>query len=154
MIDGVNIENGIAPVFGKPDFVNANAGDFHLLATSSAIDKGTAVDAPKVDFDSVNRPIGHGYDIGAYEYPTTLSVMNLSEEDHIFCYPNPTKDMLFIEGDSILSVCILNSRGQLIQQMMVNKKITKINLSHLSQGVYFVKIVSVKGSILKKIIHK
>ncbi len=154
LIDGVNIENGIAPVFGNPGFVNANAGDFHLLTTSPAIDKGTAVDAPKVDFDSVSRPIGHGYDIGAYEYPSTLSVIHLSEKDDIFCYPNPAKDVLFVEGDAVLSICILNSRGQLMQQMMANNKITKINLNHLSKGVYFVKIVSAKGTSLKKIIHK
>ncbi len=153
LIDGINIENGIEPVFGNPDFVNINAGNFHLLSTSPAIDKGTAVNAPNVDFDSVSRPIGDGYDIGAYKYPTTSSIINLSKEDDIFCYPNPFKDVLFIEGKSVLSVSILNSSGQLIQQMKVNKKITKINLSHLSKGVYFVKIVSAKGTSLK-IIHK
>lgn len=42
--------------------------DFHLLETSSAIDKGTSVSAPSEDYDGNTRPIGQGYDIGAYEY--------------------------------------------------------------------------------------
>ena len=42
--------------------------DFHLLETSSAIDKGTSVSAPSEDYDGNTRPIGQGSDIGAYEY--------------------------------------------------------------------------------------
>jgi parallel beta-helix repeat protein len=53
----------------NPLFVNAAAGDFHLSATSPAIDAGVALPAVAVDFDGVSRPQGLGYDIGAYEYP-------------------------------------------------------------------------------------
>lgn len=49
-------------------FVDWRNNDFHLQATSSLIDAGTAVGAPAHDKDSIPRPIGAGYDIGAYEY--------------------------------------------------------------------------------------
>jgi hypothetical protein len=49
-------------------FVNPGV-DFHLLASSPAIDTGTATDAPTNDLDGNPRPIGAGVDIGAYEAP-------------------------------------------------------------------------------------
>lgn len=48
-------------------FVNAAGGDFHLSATSPAIDAGTSAGAPAVDFEGTARPSGNGIDIGADE---------------------------------------------------------------------------------------
>ncbi len=152
LIYGTNINHGIFPVFGNPGFVNASAGDFHLLATSPAIDKGTAVDAPSVDFDSVMRPRGGQYDIGAYEYPTVMSSIDLNEEDNVFCYPNPAKGRFFVEGDHILSIQLINNRGQFIQQIEVNDRITTVNLGNTSKGMHIVRVVTTKGTSLKKII--
>lgn len=47
-------------------FVNP-ASDFHLLSTSPAIDAGTATDAPGDDLEGGARPVGAGFDLGAYE---------------------------------------------------------------------------------------
>ncbi len=41
--------------------------DFHLLATSPAVDRGTAAGAPSVDLEGSPRPVGGGVDVGAYE---------------------------------------------------------------------------------------
>jgi hypothetical protein len=41
--------------------------DFHLSPTSPARDGGTASGAPAEDLDGDPRPVGAGYDIGAYE---------------------------------------------------------------------------------------
>jgi hypothetical protein len=43
------------------------ASDFRLLPSSPAIDAGTATDAPSRDVAGDPRPVGAGYDIGAYE---------------------------------------------------------------------------------------
>jgi hypothetical protein len=55
-------------VEGLPRFVDPYGADFHLQATSPAIDKGSSIDAPVDDYDGTPRPQGTGYDIGAYEY--------------------------------------------------------------------------------------
>ncbi len=58
-------------VAAEPQFVNYQAtgtGDYRLKATSPAINKGTATQAPKADIAGVARPRGGDIDIGAYEF--------------------------------------------------------------------------------------
>ena len=54
-----------------PKFVNLNTHDLHLQSGSPAINAGVALSAVTTDFDSVSRPQGSAYDIGAYEYAGT-----------------------------------------------------------------------------------
>src|SRR5205823_1510953 len=49
-------------------FVSAATGNYHLLSTSPAIDKALASQAAVLDLEANFRPVGAGYDIGAYEY--------------------------------------------------------------------------------------
>jgi hypothetical protein len=60
-------------VSGNPAFVNAAGNDFRLTGGSAAIDQGTAAGAPPDDWANLNRPVGAGVDIGAYEF-TSQSV--------------------------------------------------------------------------------
>jgi hypothetical protein len=52
-------------------FVNVAANDYHLAATSPAINVGTSLQAPPVDLEATARPNGAAWDIGAYEYRST-----------------------------------------------------------------------------------
>jgi hypothetical protein len=55
-----------------PKFVNSAANNFYLQSTSPAIDAGMTLTAVPIDFSNIPRPEGAGYDIGAYEYQSTL----------------------------------------------------------------------------------
>ena len=59
------------PISGDPLFVNAANNDFHLQASSPAIDAGSSSVNTIVtqDYDGVSRPQGAQYDRGAFEYP-------------------------------------------------------------------------------------
>lgn len=63
-------------ITAAPDFVGAS--DFHLNATSPAVDAGAALGVV-VDLDGNVRPSGAGPDLGAYEYiaPTAVNDWNL-----------------------------------------------------------------------------
>jgi parallel beta-helix repeat protein len=52
---------------GDPRFVDEAALDFHLQASSPAIDTGATIDRVQRDFDDVDRPQCEAYDIGAFE---------------------------------------------------------------------------------------
>ncbi len=66
---------GVPPAFlavnvsADPQFANLAGLDFHLGASSPAVDAGIATAAVR-DLDGVPRPQGVGYDLGAYERPT------------------------------------------------------------------------------------
>jgi hypothetical protein len=49
-------------------FVNAANGNYRLLPTAPAVNKGTSLDAPSIDLEQKPRPIGSAIDIGAYEF--------------------------------------------------------------------------------------
>ena len=50
-------------------FANPSGNDFHLTASSPAVDIGISTRCgPATDLAGNRRPVGNGYDIGAYEY--------------------------------------------------------------------------------------
>ncbi len=55
-------------ISSNPLVANATGHDFHLQATSPAIDKGVTISGLTTDLDGVTRPQGAAFDIGAYEY--------------------------------------------------------------------------------------
>ncbi len=68
---GGTVSNNIS---SDPQFVNYTGtalGNYQLRGTSPAIDSGTTLNAPNIDFDGGKRPVGKGYDIGCYEYGAT-----------------------------------------------------------------------------------
>jgi len=60
-------------IVADPQFVSASNGNFHLQASSPAIDSGASVQLA-TDFDGVLRPQGSAYDIGAYESTVSTPV--------------------------------------------------------------------------------
>ncbi len=53
-----------------PLFAQIASQDYHLTASSPAIDTGVAVAAVAADYDGTPRPQGNGFDIGAFEFTT------------------------------------------------------------------------------------
>ena len=78
---------GSGNVYGDPLFIDPINRDFHLQANSPAIDAG--VDSgTSTDIESVMRPQGGGFDIGAYEFlgmltpspPTKLEIITRKQQ--------------------------------------------------------------------------
>lgn len=77
VISGTVTTQGTA-LRGSAGYVNPGAGDYHLTAASSAVDKGNGL-PPLVDLDGTSRPQGATTDIGAFEFtPTGLTNQTIS----------------------------------------------------------------------------
>lgn len=74
---GVVLINGkaVGTISTDPQFVNPTGnfmtGNYHVKSTSPAINKGTHIGAPTIDFDGGLRPSGGGWDVGAYQNSST-----------------------------------------------------------------------------------
>jgi hypothetical protein len=62
------------------------------------------------------------------------------------CYPNPTKDYIYIDGANCDCVEIYDIMGRLIKQSIGNK----VNVSSLTSGIYILKIGDDKIKIAKE----
>ncbi|MCF8297062.1 MAG: SBBP repeat-containing protein [Saprospiraceae bacterium] len=71
---------------------------------------------------------------------------------NIRVYPNPTTGKIFIEGENIETVEIINVIGQTIIQYPANKKSMLIDISSQSKGIYFVRITTNNGVVIDKVL--
>lgn len=80
--------------------------------------------------------------------PPTLSTDTFSKEGFSL-FPNPVTDVLYVKSDSeITSITISNVSGQEV----LKSKSSKINVSDLSKGIYFARVVSGEKVAVKKLV--
>ncbi len=143
----------ISSLKALPAFVSAT--DLHVSQTSenNAIDnKGVVIADVAFDIDNETRSITTP-DIGADEFTVaTMAVGNVVNRSKIQVYPNPVNDILTINADKkVDQISVYNVWGKMIQQINGSHF---IDLSRLSSGVYFVKIVVEGQPEMKKVIKK
>ena len=86
----------------------------------------------------------------------TTATMEIQNKKDIKIYPNPAKNYLYIEYDNfntdntVISIDLLTVSGEKIIQNL--QKIKKMDISNISEGVYFMRFKTRKGLILKKLI--
>lgn len=89
---------------------------------------------------------------------SVLSNEIFNSENQITLYPNPTKDVLYINkgnlNSSNYSLQIINLNGQIVleNEFINSQLIEKISLSGLTKGIYMCKISTDSKDIFKKII--
>ncbi len=112
-----------------------------------------------LDFD-VNELI-FDPDIWILTKNTTISnVPDLASADiHVSLVPNPVKNDLIINFPSITEVSnisVFDVKGTSVFYQNVNEKLesTRVNLSELQKGIYFIKIQTPAGTVQKKFIKE
>jgi parallel beta-helix repeat protein len=88
-------------------FRNVVANDYHLSATSPAIDNGMSLTDVATDIEGNPRPQGSGWDIGAYESYTPTIIYVSTEgscNDHNPCRTNIHDGLSLISGQSIIEI--------------------------------------------------
>ena len=110
-----------------------------------------------VQADKNTAPNGRNWtkDSSAY-YVGSLSNPAFEENKILgLVYPNPTYKMVNIEmNQEITEVVVMNLVGQQLIRQSVHSVRTKVDLSSLAEGTYFIKIVSANQSSVMKVIKK
>lgn len=123
----------------NPLFENLAGNNYHLQATSPAINKGMELN---YTIDIENKPIQRLPDQGAYEYQMNTELNKINSKSTGFrCYPNPTSGFLTINAEEIKEnqqVQILNSNGIIVKEVEI-KETVQINIACYAKGIYFVR---------------
>jgi hypothetical protein len=70
-------------------------------------------------------------------------------------YPNPASDVVYVETDlNIKSLEILNNAGQVILTQKVDANNSNFDVSTFERGIYFIKMITDKGTVIRKIAVK
>jgi hypothetical protein len=94
------------------------------------------------------------------KYTNTTGIAdNLLSDVNINLYPNPATDKLSVEVPfGIFSdksaVSIYSVQGQLLLQNKINTERTELNISELANGVYFIKLTTLDGSLVRKFVKE
>lgn len=87
----------------------------------------------------------------------TAGVNDFNLNNGISIYPNPTKDVFYIntiDGLIVERIEIIDVLGRILKSIVNISNKEPIELGNLSQGVHFIKISSNQGVLIKKIIIK
>ncbi|WP_103069162.1 T9SS type A sorting domain-containing protein [Aquimarina sediminis] len=144
----------------NPNYIVSNLPDsaadqndilnYLLTDSSPVIDQGTN-DIP-VFFDALNTPRHEGTnkDVGAFEYISSIMPV---EENNFVIYPNPVKNHIIISNsDTLYDIIIIDINGKKVLQK--TKDNSPIDVSHLSDGFYFLVLKNDKKVTTHKIIKQ
>lgn len=127
--DGTNlIASNVPGVFVKPAITTTYVVEQNLCG--------------KISYDTVKVNV------------SPLGIELNKQPTNVFIYPNPTDNVLnisFLNQDKI-NVFVTNVMGDLLISFSTEKKDNTIDLTNLSNGVYFIRLVSNKYNFRKKII--
>lgn len=130
-----NIQSGIIDNATDSIYIPSRSGDYFVIVTKN----GCSSDSSNI-----------------FNY-TSVGIAVLSNKSTINIYPNPADSKFDIEIDNqkeSYTLEILNIVGQIVFTEKLNNSIEQVDLSGLSNGVYFVKLQSASNTIVRKIIKQ
>ncbi|MCL2246559.1 MAG: T9SS type A sorting domain-containing protein [Lentimicrobiaceae bacterium] len=125
----------------------------------TTLNQSLPVPAWKVDYGT---PINNGFPILLWQFGGGFSIETLAN-DAVKVYPNPTSGELRItncelgmEAPSVVEVEIFDTYGRKISSnhLITSSSNQLINISHLPSGVYFVKIATEAGVVVKRVVKE
>lgn len=148
----------VAPTAGSGNSYNASTADWSLQISSHAINAGTpdtaGLNLPATDILGNLRISGTRIDIGAYEYAFPNAIDEHMSACSVDIYPNPADNYLTIETQQKAGIEILSAGGQMIMTTYNIENKTTINIENLAKGVYFIRVITKREVITKKVIKK
>jgi uncharacterized repeat protein (TIGR01451 family) len=121
------------------------------IKTKDNLEVGDSVDNKAAIYFDYNFPI----ETNTATSTVALLGLNTFENTSVTLAPNPTKGMVQINSkDTITSMQLFDLQGRIIQSTLTNTLATDFDLSPQTTGIYFLKIYTVRGVKVEKIIKE
>jgi putative lipoic acid-binding regulatory protein len=137
---------------------STNSGNFETIGTVAAknfaSNEYSFVDELKVK-DQLHKTLYYrivGVDKDGKKTYSIIKQITIQPQtqNKVFIFPNPAKDYINIVGKDIKEIKLLNTLGQVIQQVSVKNEQAKLDVKDLSKGMYMLNIVTTKGGIINE----
>ena len=125
--------------------VNATSGN--TQQTYTAIDEQPAKGINYYRIKQVDKD-------GAYSYSEIRVLVFDNSKNNVYVYPNPAKDKvtILIEGNKkMVQAQLLNSIGQVVQNITLSAEVNQVNISSLTPGLYYIKLITTSGQHIQKL---
>jgi hypothetical protein len=102
-----------------------------------------------------NKLIFYTYNCGLFELSVAdVGIKNIDNVEEVIIYPNPTTNDLIIEGKDLNKIEILDITGKLVfsNHLISISSNQNIDISNLKSGIYFIKVITTQGEIVKKVV--
>jgi len=107
------------------------------------------------DIWKIDPSINNGYP-SLYWQNSNVGINDIATKLTFSIYPNPASDQVYINlknyNKETFKLDIFNQLGMNVKTLMINQMSNRINVSELSNGIYFLKIETTNGVSCKKLI--
>ena len=156
----------------NPDNVAITAKGFEWKTTAGGTYTTVDVTGDVLTYDLTGLTPNTGYTYKAFitfdgqtvygdEISFTTEIDSTGIENHlqsrVSLYPNPAKEYVDIRVDGDLNVTameVYDVYGKLVNTVIVNDNPTRINVSGLADGMYFVRVTTEAGAVTKTFVKK
>ena len=137
--DFISLDETLLMADRKPDGSLPDIDFMKLHPSSDLIDKGTDIGFPF--FNSAP-------DLGAFEQDSLASMFLLADQNPVIrIYPNPVRDLLFIDEGNYKQIIIVDVSGN---EFFLNMEESHVDVSVLDPGCYLLKIITGNDKIVIK----
>ena len=104
------------------------------------------------DLDCTSSPANRHYYDNVFELHVYYSPTGVEEnEARVKVYPNPAKGFVTIEAEGMTEVSVFNTLGQCMLQKEVTDSQTVVDLQHVTEGLYLLRVKTESGIVSKRI---
>ena len=104
------------------------------------------------DLDCTSSPANRHYYPNVFELHVYYSPTGIEENGgQVKVYPNPTKNLVMVEAEGMTEVSVYNTLGQCVLHKEAVGEQTTIDLQHVSEGLYLIRVKTENGIISKRV---
>jgi hypothetical protein len=156
----INASNAVdARIDGnKVEFIFHNihleiGGHGHILLkmkTNSTLVTGDTVSNRGDIFFDYNAPVDTGLANSVFQ---VLSNVDFESDNSVMVSPNPASNEILVKANNnIKSIGLYDVQGRIMEAILTDGLESRVDLSRYTKGIYFVKIVTVKGNHVEKLL--